>query len=219
MRRPIVQIVLFALLAIPMESAFPASSVKYTNQKIGSSCTKSEVKKFVVLPNKSVLICTFSSKKYAWKRYSTPSTSTPTPTARPIASVVGLGMWGETNFGRFTILKSLTLSSVGLDKQLGAGTAFLIKGCLQTWQPPNPIGFSFSESSWSAIDVNGKRVTVATVVGPVELNPTYPTIFSDQILQPGDCVSGHIVFFSTSQIVELLYVDSTLGGSIRFSAN
>lgn len=214
-----------ALLAIPMGSAFPASSVKYSNQKPGSSCLKSEVKKFVVLPNKSVLICTFSSKKYTWKRYSTPSTPpttptpTPTPIAKPITNVIGLGMWGETNFGRFTILKSFTLSSVGLDKQLGAGTAFLIKGCLQTWQPPNPIGFSFSESSWSAIDANGKRISVATVAGPVELNPTYPSVFSDQILKPGDCISGHIVFFSNVQIAELLYVDSTLGGSIRFSAN
>jgi hypothetical protein len=221
MKRLILMAVVFGLLGIPMQSAFPVNSVKYSNQKAGSTCKKSEFNKFVVLPDRSILICVSSAKKYIWKRPSTTPASTPapTPTAKPIPKVIAFGMWGETNFGRFSLLKSFSLASVGLEKDLGAGTVYLIKGCLQTWQPPNPIGFSFSESSWSAIDANGKRVTVGTVFGPAALAPTYPSVYSDQILQPGDCISGHVVFFSSSQIVELLYIDSTLGGLIRFSAS
>ena len=216
MRRVIVLSILFGLLVIPTQSVFASNALKYSNQKAGTTCKKNELNKFVVLPNKSVLICVSLSKKFIWKRY---TTSSPTPTAKPVSKLVTLGAWGETNFGKFKVEKGFSLASVGLEAQFGAGTVYLIVGCLQGWQPPNPIGFSFSESSWSAIDVTGRRVSVATLVGPSELYPTYPSVYSDQILQPGDCVSGHIVFFNTNQISELNYVDRTLGGSIRFSVN
>jgi hypothetical protein len=216
MRRAILLSVVFGLLLIPMQSAFPSNALKYSNQKAGTTCKKNELNKFVILPNKSVLICVSSSKKFVWKRY---TTSPPTPTTKPVYKLVTLGAWGETNFGKFAVAKKFSLASVGLETQFGAGTVYLIVGCLQSWQPPNPIGFSFSESSWSAIDVTGSRVSVATLVGPTELYPAYPSVYSDQILQPGDCVSGHIVFFGTNQIAELNYVDRTLGGNIRFSVN
>jgi hypothetical protein len=61
-------------------------------------------------------------------------------------------------------------------------------------------------------------LTASTIVGPAALEPPFPSTFSDLYLQPGQCVSGHMIFFTKGKIIQLQYSDSIFGGELKFSA-
>jgi hypothetical protein len=202
------------ILAFP-QSSQASATVKYSGQRAGASCKKLDLNKFVTLPNKTQLKCTKTNGKFLWIQQPTPSKS-----AAPVSNTVTpLQQWGETNFGKFRILNSFSLASIGLEDHFGKGTAYRIEACLQSWQPANPIGFSFSFQAWKAVDTIGQVLPPSTIVGPSELAPAYLDVFSDLILQPGQCFSGHIVFNSQYEITQLRYRDPTFGYELQFSTN
>ena len=215
MRKVGITAIICIFLLVSLQNAHASSIVKYAGQRVGASCKKSDLNKIVTLPNKSQLKCVNLAGKYFWNTLPKPNKGMNPTSSTPTS----LHAWGETNFGKFRIVNSFSLGSIGLEEHFGKGTVFLIQACLQSWQPSNPVGFSFSFQSWSALDAAGRLLSPSTIVGPPELSPAYLDVYSDLILQPGDCFSGHIIFKSDSEISELRYQDRTFGYSLKFSTN
>ena len=126
--------ILVGIILVPgIQMSSAASTVKYVNQKVGQTCSSNLLKKIVVLPSGSTLVCSKSGSRNLWVKSSN--------SAKPETPQTQVALIPEFSGTYYSTLDGITLQISNYDP-------------LYTWAVSSNIGFA-------EIDSEGK-ITVSS---------------------------------------------------------